>query len=120
MNSGTYRSPVAFLWFLVNKNEGGGMPSMELCQNLSTYSGIPLPVKRMRNIFVTKNGNDSNMYGVTEDDPHPDQTEMTVSLTTGEEVKIITGHYFWINTMAEYGAIRKPSVAVLREIDFGA
>lgn len=118
MDSGTYRSPVAFLWFLVNNNEGGGMPSMELCQNLSTYAGIPLPVKRMRKITVTKNGNDSDMYVVTDDDPNPDQSEMTVSLITGEDANITTGHYFWINTMAEYGAIRKPSVSELREIDF--
>lgn len=117
LDSGSYRSPVAFLWFTVNTNEGHGMPSMYLCQELSTYSGIPLPVKRFRKLTVTKNGTDANMYVVTEDNPHPDQTEMTIELTTGEEANITTGHYFIIYTMAKYGAIQEPSYSELREIE---
>ena len=117
LDSGSYRSPVAFLWFTVNTNEGHGMPSMHLCQELSTYSGIPLPVKRIQKLTVTKNGTDPNMYVVTEDNPHPDQTEMTIELTTGEEANITTGHYFNIYTMAKYGAIQEPSYSELREIE---
>lgn len=117
LDSGFYRSPVSFIWFSVNTNEGGFIPSMHLVQDLSTYSGIPLPVKRIQKLTVTKNGNDSDAYVITEDDPHPDETEMTIKFTTGEEVNITTGHYFSIYTMAAYGALVRPSVRELRGME---
>ena len=117
LDSGFYKSPVAFLWFNVNANEGQGWPSMYLAQDLRVYAGIPLPVKRIQELIVTKNGNPSNILTVTEDNPHPEQTEMTIKLTTGEEAYIITGHYFNIYTMSAYGALREPSVSELRSIE---
>ena len=117
LDSGFYKSPVAFLWFNVNANEGQGWPWMYLAQDLRVYAGIPLPVKRIQELIVTKNGNPSNILTVTEDNPHPEQTEMTIRLTTGEEAYIITGHYFSIYTMSAYGALREPSVSELRSIE---
>ena len=117
LDSGFYRSPAAFLWFNVNANEGYGLPSMYLTQDLRVYAGIPLPVRRIQVLIVTKNGNDAQYYVITEEDPHPEETEMTVKMTTGEEAYIITGHYFSIYTMAADGALRNPSVRELRSIE---
>ncbi len=110
MVEGSFYSPAAFLWFLIDYAKSG-IPAMHFEKELTLFSGVPLPLKRIRKIVVTKNGKDSTMFSPS--------TAMTVAayLKNGEEIEFDMGGRYSIYVMAAHGLLKNPGRSNLKAIE---
>lgn len=110
MAEGSFYSPAAFLWLLIDYAKRG-IPSMRFEKELTLFSGVPLPLKRIKKIVVTKNGKDSTMFAPP--------TAMTVAayLKNGEEIGFDMGGRYSIYAMAARGVLKYLGRSDLKEIE---